>query len=362
MALKNYIESIDLLRGVCLILMVFINFFDEIARVSLLEAKQGFLIDFFITSMVPGVFIVLMGFLLIVSKGYRAKQLFRKAMLLLAVGGAVNLIRVPVPQLVGNLMGVTQYGDLLRQAIYHASMIDIYSFAGYALLLVIPLTYARLSYPAYFALSALVMMLTSFKQELLGLLPQYLQFAFGYIFIGETKNVYFPLFPWLAYLLLGVGLGILYAQRGRKVFYRGLGVAGAVCLTSGFVVFRSHYNDDFSMLNHFYKHDYIVGLYLMGVTMLLIFLAEKLLPRLPQPLKQCLAFTSRHIMKMYCLSWFFTGWFVTLRGMHNDFGLCESVIGASAVYLLSLLGLFAWKRGGKASAVKSGFLKSGYTN
>ena len=98
--MKKYIESIDLLRGICLILMVFINFFDEIAEVALLESKQGYYIDFFVTSLVPNVFMTLMGFLLILSNGYKAKNVIEKAIKILFIGFAVNLIRVPLPQLI----------------------------------------------------------------------------------------------------------------------------------------------------------------------------------------------------------------------------------------------------------------------
>lgn len=337
--MKTYIESIDLLRGICIILMIFINFFDEIAKVSILEAKQGLCIDFLITSMVPSVFITLMGFLLILSDGYKAKHIFEKAIKILIIGYLINLIRVPVPQLIGNLLGVTQYGDLLKQVIYHLSMIDIYSFVGYVLLLIIPLTYVRLPYMAYFAISALLMLITSYKQELLGMMPSYLKFVFGYIFIGEPKNVYFPIFPWATYLLLGIGLGLLYLKHGKNVFYKTVAIIGLIGLYIGHVIFRLSYNDHFSMLNNFYKHDYTVGIFLVGLTMLLIFIADKIFYRIPQFFKSCLIFTSKHIIKMYCLSWIFTGWFVTLRGLHNNFSICESIIGAIVIYLLSFMSL-----------------------
>ena len=170
-ALKKYIESIDLLKGLCLILMVFINFFDEIAEVSILESRQGIYIDFLVTSLVPNVFMTLMGFLLILSGGYKAKKVFAKAITILFVGFAVNLIRVPLPEWVGNALGMTEYGDLLGNAIYHLTMIDIYSFVGYALLTIIPLTFFSLPYPIYFVFSGLAMLAASFSEEILDWLP-----------------------------------------------------------------------------------------------------------------------------------------------------------------------------------------------
>ena len=337
--MKKYIESIDLLRGICLILMVFINFFDEIADVSILESKQGFHIDFFVTSMVPNVFMTLMGFLLILSNGYKAKHVFEKAIKILFIGFAVNLIRVPLPQLIGNRLGITEYGDLIGNAIYHLTMIDIYSFAGYALLTIIPLTFFKLPYHIYFAFSGLAMLAASFGEEILDWLPLGLEFVFGYLFIGEEKNVYFPLLPWLSYIFLGIGLGLFYLKHGKDLLYKLLAVVGPVLLGIGYTIFKSNYdfNKGFSMLNDFYQHDYTVGIYLIGMAMLLIFLADISLPKLPKFVKMHLAFTSRNIMKFYFFSWIYTGWFVTLRGYNNDFSVEECILGAVVIYLLSYI-------------------------
>lgn len=337
--MKKYIESVGLLKGICLVLMVFINFFDEIAEVSILESKQGFYIDFFVTSMVPNVFMTLMGFLLILSDGYRAKHVFAKAIKILFIGFAVNIIRVPLPQLIGNYLGITEYGDLIGNAIYHLTMIDIYSFAGYALLTIIPLTFFDFPYQVYFAFSGLAMMLTSFGEELIDWLPLELEFVFGYLFIGEEKNVYFPLLPWLSYIFLGIGLGLFYHQYGKKLLYKLLAGLGSVLLGIGYIIFQSNYdfNEGFSMLHDFYQHDYTVGIYLLGMAMLLIFIAEAVLPRLPQLAKNHLSFNSRNIMKFYFLSWVYTGWFVTLRGYNNNFSVEECIVGAVVIYLLSYI-------------------------
>ena len=335
--MKKYIESIDLLKGLCLILMVFINFFDEIAEVSILESRQGIYIDFLVTSLVPNVFMTLMGFLLILSGGYKAKKVFAKAITILFVGFAVNLIRVPLPQLIGNHLGITEYGDLLGNAIYHLTMIDIYSFVGYALLTIIPLTFFSLPYPIYFVFSGLAMLAASFGEEILDWLPLEFEFIFGYLFIGEEKNVYFPLFPWLAYIFLGIGLGLFYLQYGKKLLYKVLAISGPVLLVIGYTVFKSNYdfNEGFSMLHDFYQHDYTVGIYLLGMAILLIFVAEAFLPKLPHLVKNHFIFTSRHIIKFYFFSWVYTGWFVTLRSFNNDFDVSECIQGAAIIYLLS---------------------------
>ena len=109
------------------------------------------------------------------------------------------------------------------------------------------------------------------------------------------------------------------------------------------------------MLHDFYQHDYTVGIYLLGMAMLLIFLAEVFLPKLPQWLKNHLAFTSRNIMKFYFFSWVYTGWFVTLRGYNSDFSVEECIVGAGAIYLLSYissLGLVSLASGGSGEVEK----------
>ena len=89
------------------------------------------------------------------------------------------------------------------------------------------------------------------------------------------------------------------------------------------------------MLHDFYQHDYTVGIYLLGMAILLIFVAEAFLPKLPHLVKNHFIFTSRHIIKFYFFSWVYTGWFVTLRSFNNDFDVSECIQGAAIIYLLS---------------------------
>ena len=90
-------------------LMIFINFFDEIAKVSILKAQSGLYIDLTVTSLVPNVFITVMGFLLVMSGRHAAKPILEKAIKLLLLGYIINLMRVPAPQLIGNLLGITHF-------------------------------------------------------------------------------------------------------------------------------------------------------------------------------------------------------------------------------------------------------------
>lgn len=333
--MNRRLESMDLLRGFCLVLMVFINFFDEIAAVSILTSKKGFYIDFVITSMVPNTFIALMGFFLIVSGSFCVRKLMAKGVQLLLLGLVINLLRYPLPQFVGNKLGLTEYGGLTGNAVYHLLMIDIYSFAGYALLALMPLTLLPLASKLYLFLSALVLAFAGYGGKLLSLVPDFLTDIFAYIVVGTPQNVYFPLLPWLSYLLFGIALGLLYREQGREKFFGFLLVGGSVVFLTGLYVFVVKQPEEFSMLNDFYKHDYTVGLLLFGITMLLPALSEKLLQLLPKFFKNWLSLTSRHIITFYFSSWMFTGWFVTLRGSNNDFGISECIFGAAIIYLLS---------------------------
>lgn len=333
--MNKRLESMDLLRGICFVLMVFINFFDEIAEVSILTSKKGFYIDFFITSMVPNTFIALMGFFLIISGSFCVTKLMAKGAQLLVLGFVINLLRYPLPQFVGNKLGLTEYGGLAKNAVYHLLMIDIYSFAGYALLALMPLTLLPLASKLYFFLSALVLTFAGYGEKLLSLMPDFFADIFAYIVVGTPQNVYFPFFPWFSYLLFGIALALLYRERGREEFFRFLLVGGSVVFFTGLYVFVLNQPKDFSMLNDFYKHDYSVGLLLFGITMLLTALGEKFLPLLPKFFKNWLSLTSRHIITFYFSSWMFTGWFVTLHGSINDFDISDCLIGAGVIYLLS---------------------------
>ena len=338
--MKERLSGLDLLRGLIIILMIFINLFDETALESLLLSEQGRAIDLSITSLLPNVFVFLMGFFLIVANKFTAKSLLQKSLLLLLLGYALNIIRYPLFMYMGGYS--SSIAKAFTDNIYYVHMVDIYIFAGYACLLLIPLTWLPpITAKAYTSFAAFVMYLstqTKNVQECLTILPDSTAGYVEHIFLPLTGNVYFPMIPWLSYVLLGIACGLFYKNTDKQNFFKKLTLYGILTTACGYMLFVKNYQiATFKMRADFYQQDYAVGVMLMGITMIMPVLAEFFLTKLPEKLKKVLTYTSKNIIILYCFSWIIISYLKFVQGWSNSLDLADTVIYTFCIYVTCLL-------------------------
>lgn len=339
LSMQERLTGLDLLRGLIIILMVFINLFDETAKESLIYSMQGRAIDLAITSLLPNIFIFLMGFFLIISNSFTSKKLLQKSILLLLLGYMLNIIRYPLFMYIGGY--TTSFSNAFSTNAYYIHMVDIYIFAGYACLLFIPLTWLPpISAQAYTSFAAFVMYLTTQPkviQEYLQLLPAPLADYATHVALPFEGNVYFPMIPWLAYILLGIACGLFYKSTNKNNFLKKLTLYGILTTICGYMIFTKEYDiATFKMRTDFYQHDYTIGIMLMGLTLIMPVLAEFFLTKLPIFVKKPLIFTSKHVVLIYCLSWMVISYLKFVEGWGNSLNLQQTVIYALFIYCLCL--------------------------
>lgn len=337
--MKERLIGLDLLRGLIIILMIFINLFDETAMESLVYSEQGRAIDLAVTSLLPNLFIFLMGFFLIIADSFTAQKLLRKASLLLILGYTLNIIRYPLFMYVGGY--VPSVGEALSANMYYVYMVDIYIFAGYACLLLIPLSWLpSISAKAYISFASFVMYLTTqlkVVQDALQVLPAPLSGYVRHIVLPFDGNVYFPMIPWLTYVLLGIGCGLFYKSTDRNNFFKKLSLYGMFTTICGYLIFTKDYSiASFKMRTDFYQHDYSVGIMLIGITLIMPVLSEFFLTKLPVFIKKLLIFTSKHIVFIYCLSWTMIAYLKFVNGWINSLGLLETILYTLVIYFVCL--------------------------
>ena len=334
------IVSLDLLKGFTILLMIFINFFDEVAHESLLYSNLGRSIDVFITALVPNVFIFLMGFFLIISKSFNAIRLLKKGVFLLFLGYLINISRYPY------MLYLADSGDNFSEHfysnIYYVNMVDIYLFLGYACLLLIPLACLPSHYSfLYLILSATTMYLTSkidFVTSWLELLPNTYADFISHLTLPLEPNVYFPFLPWLAYLFLGIACGIFYKQKPPEVFFRTLAVLGCFLTCLGLFIFQAEYTlATFKMRAYFYQHDYTLGVLLLGICLIMPVLSEYLFTKFPFLLQKILIFTSKNIIFIYLVSWQIICYLKFVEGWNNSLTLSQVVIYSIYIYVFCLI-------------------------
>ena len=329
----------DLLKGLTVILMIFINFFDEVAFDTLIHSAFGKTIDLVITSLVPTVFIFLMGFFLIISHSFSALRLLQKGLFILFLGYLINISRYPyMLYLAENGHSFPEY---FMANIYYVNMVDIYLFIGYACLLLIPFSFLpKQLATVYVLLSCASICLTS-QIELvttwLMLLPAPLANFTIYLFLPLDSNVYFPILPWLSYLFLGIACGSFYQNNNAALFFKVLSIAGIFLTISGLIIFQNEYQiADFKMRAYFYQHDYTLGILLLGICLLMPVLAEYVLTRLPNILKNILSLTSRNIIIIYLISWQIICYLKFVEGWNNSLTLFQVFLYSLYIYLACL--------------------------
>lgn len=338
--MKERLVGLDLLRGLIIILMIFINLFDETAKEALVYSERGRAIDLAVTALIPNVFIFLMGFFLIIANGFTTKKLLQKAALLLVLGYALNIIRYPLFMYMGDY--ASSFSKAFAANLYYVHMVDIYIFVGYACLLLIPFTWLPpISAQAYASFAAFIMYLTieiKTVKEYLLMLPASVSDYAIHLFLPLEGNVYFPMIPWLAYIFLGIACGLFYKATDKNNFFKKLTLYGMLTAFCGYMIFSKDYNiASFKMRADFYHHDYSVGIMLMGLTLIMPVLSEFFLTKLPQFLKTLLTFTSKHIILIYCLSWLITSYLKFVEGWSNHLDLQQSIMYALLIYSACLL-------------------------
>lgn len=338
--MSSRLVSMDLLKGFTVILMIFINFFDEVALESFLYSPQGRAIDFLVTALVPNVFIFLMGFFLIVAKGFTPYKLFKKALLLLSLGYLINITRYPYMLYLAN--GSNNFWEYMQANSYYIHMVDVYIFLGYACVLLLPFSFLP-KRPAslYLTLTAVIMYLTTQLEKVqnwLDLLPEkFIDFA-TYLFLPLESNVYFAFLPWLAYLFLGIACGIFYKQKPPQFFFKTLAVSGLILTSCGTSIFLKEYQlATFKMRAYFYQHDYTVGLLLLGICLLMPVIAEYLFTRLPSIIQTLFSFTSKNIIIIYLTSWQIICYLKFVDGWADSLTLLQTIGYTLVIYGCCLL-------------------------
>ena len=342
--MKTRLESLDILRGISVILMIFINLFDETAVADLLYSSQGQFIDFWVTAFVPNIFVFIMGFFLIIANKFQPFSLFKKGLYILFLGYALNIVRYPL------FMFLNDRFDSFAQAYnansYYVHMVDIYIFVGFACLLLIPFALLPRLYPIFLLFSSWVMYMSdkvATLRSFLKILPDdFIEYA-HHIVLPMGKNVYFPLFPWFSYILLGIGCGILYQKISRPSFYKLVTASGVLLSFVGYSVFFSEYSgSNFQMRADFYQHEYTVGILLLGLCLLSLTLAEIFNILLPSFIKNPLAFTGKNTISFYIISWLITMWGVFSWGWQGSFELSDALTTTLYIYITGMVATYTW--------------------
>ena len=294
-------------------------------------------------------FLITMGFSFMVTPDRRLSRAFQRGAMILLVAYAMNALKFLVPIYVFGTMPeafIAAYGWhsplSLGQAAYLLGTGDILQMAGIAFFLI---ALARRFVPSKYGLLGMMLGSVVFSALMQGTrlghpVPDYLLDLLW----GKHWNVYFPVFPWIAHILVGMFLGTVYQEHGRdeQALLRVTGRLGVVLLGMGWAISRTdwayHFNDFF--------HTGPGGtIYLLGRALCVFYLAIRLLALRPMAgwFRTAVNYLSAHVTTLYVVQWTLICWAMGIVGYQTlDPG---QVLGMMPVMIVAtLLAEYALRR------------------
>lgn len=328
------LRFLDLARGLAIVFMVFQHVQIIFAEGSGEGSALG--VTFLLLGTAPAapVFMVAMGFLLGSSSRTGVRSSVVRGLQLFALGYVLNLVRFSVPLLVSgdphalDLFGGTWWGPLFE--------IDILQLAGLSLIVLGPVKRYVRDPRLVLSLAAAVAVVAPLLWGIGG----------GNVVLdplwGIGEWVSFPLFPWLAYPLLGLALaGFTGRATSAPRLMRGWALAGACAALAGVALLPFAPGPGrILVLGDYYRSGLPVQLLLAGFVLLWLPLLWWLDRRLSWVLvPRYLTSLSRTITAVYLIQWVLIGWLAIVFGVFDQPSWVAALLGVPILVASHLLAL-----------------------
>ncbi|HVK73947.1 MAG TPA: heparan-alpha-glucosaminide N-acetyltransferase domain-containing protein [Kofleriaceae bacterium] len=307
---RERVGSIDGVRGVAVIVMIVVHVLAFYADYGTQVDSASFVI--MDIGKLTAVFILCMG----VSSGFSRRRaprdLARRGIQLLAYGYGLDVLKFIVPMLVfrnlpANL--VTDFGWKVgaEQTFWNFLLLgDILHLVGLSLLLVAGLRAVGARPVHLFALAAVIAGVAPLVWGVRGGGPV-VSYAADLLF-SEGYTVFFPVFPWAAYVLVGFALGDLLHARATApaaAFARWARIG--VALMAVGIALGLAYPPAWKGLD-FYRTGPAGVVAVVGFSLVSFQLAEWLWPLAPRVLQAVWTYCSRRVTRLYVISWVAICW------------------------------------------------------
>lgn len=319
------IRSLDLARGLAVFFMILVHVLETYGTEDLYETIIGEAVEFLGGAPAAPVFMFLMGFFLIYPSDKGLKVNVIRGLKLMALGYLLSFLRYNFPE----ALGITDYGGGFELFSF-VWEVDILQFAGIAMIL-LALIRHYLPWPrTWFLLAALVVVSSpllwgidsgiSAVDWLLGLLW------------GTYEEVWFPVFPWLAFPLLGmVFRHFVETEDGQLRMDRRIVILGLAVLIAGLML--TYMNPEYH-LGDYYRSGPGGIAWMCGFVVVWLFLCETAVRKIPDNrVFRLLYYWSKHVTTVYFVQWIIIGWGVAIFPYMEQSLLITVILMAAAVLL-----------------------------
>ena len=314
---NNRILAIDIARGLSVILMMMIH---TMLIYGDIPTQTGSLLGKFILLIGKGtpMFLVTMGISFVLSRRQTLESVCKRGLYILGVGYGMNALKFLVPELFfGGLPNafVQAYGlasGTFRTGVFFLLLGDILQLAGLTLFLMGLVNH--FSQNKYVPL-AIALFIASVSKELSGFRVgvQGLDYLCDLLFSNQF-NVYFPVFPWASFILLGMFFGRWYKglEGNQPLFFKKMLLVGSVFLSIGMVCNFLDYGYHFGDYYHLGPGGSIL---LMGLNLIFLWLTNIIVNSVkPNRIFRSLIFCSKHVTSLYVIQWTAINWGMYLIG------------------------------------------------
>lgn len=342
----NRIAALDLARGFAVWFMISVHVLQEWGSEATNTSALGRVVTFLGSPPAAPVFMFLMGASLAFSRRAGVPRMAWRGLQLLALGYGLNAFRGAIPAWIGLRLGVVDAATLGPYTPWDLLWeVDILEFAGVALFL---LAAVRRLWPERVAVWLGLAAVIGAVGPLLwgtgeGTTPLY---AVLRNLWGTGVHVSFPLFPWLAYPLVGMAWGRWLSDAGegtgvvngffRKTLGVGVGLLAAgtaVCLTDPALHIGDYWRSGPGGVV------WILGFVLAWVA-ICHFLMEKVRDN---KVFGVLRFWSRNVTRFYVIQWLLVGWGAGAVG-YKALGVPGTILALAVAPILAHGMTFGWAR------------------
>ncbi len=254
-----------------------------------------------------GIFLIAMGFSYVISKTQSIQLSIKRAIKLLALGYLMNFLKFIVPAVLDLLPTnfIEAYGWTgplsIDQMVYMVLTGDILQLAGVSLLLLSVINVIAKNKFIPLVLAIVMLALTDVVRGIhIGIAG--IDYILDLLWGGDW-NVYFAVFPWFGYILIGMffGLWFLEKERDQDFIFKMMLYIGIVTTILGGILCEVDY--DFHMRDYF--HLGIGGfLYLLGFNLMMFWIGHIIVSKTTHnKFFEFLNYCSKKITSMYIIQW-----------------------------------------------------------
>lgn len=337
------VRAVDFVRGFSVLMMIPVHVMMLFATVDTWKNTST---GNFVQLLERGspIFLIVMGISFAFSKNSNRNGILKKALMIIGLGYILNFLRFIVPILFlggfpESFVKVTglEISNPLKMLNYFL-IGDMFQLVGISLFL-IGLSFNFLVKNKYVLIfiTLVIMWLSKIVSGIQSGIP-----VVDYILTliwGNNFDVYFPLFPWLSFVLIGLFLGLSYQENPEnadKSLFKPMLYIGVVLLIIGKLLCDYNYEYHFGDYYHLGPGG-TMGL--MGVMLVLFWIyyrIEKLLPE-NNYVSQLFFYCSKNVTPFYILQWILIYWLLAFTNF-SAYGEI-SVLGIMLVINIGTFGL-----------------------